>query len=51
VAEQVYEGHRLILVRPDLHVVWRGRDGLPEPGRLATLASGHLSNQVVLGRS
>jgi 2-polyprenyl-6-methoxyphenol hydroxylase-like FAD-dependent oxidoreductase len=50
-AETVYEDYRLILVRPDLHVVWRGRDGLPEPDRLAALASGHLSNQIALGRS
>jgi 2-polyprenyl-6-methoxyphenol hydroxylase-like FAD-dependent oxidoreductase len=39
-AASVYEGHRLILVRPDLHVVWRGRDRLPEPGRLAAPATG-----------
>jgi 2-polyprenyl-6-methoxyphenol hydroxylase-like FAD-dependent oxidoreductase len=50
-AETVYEGHHLILVRPDLHIVWRGRNRLPEPGRLAALAAGHLSNQIALGRS
>lgn len=43
VAEKVWEGHRLILVRPDLHVVWRGHDRLPDAGRLAALATGHLS--------
>jgi 2-polyprenyl-6-methoxyphenol hydroxylase-like FAD-dependent oxidoreductase len=42
-AEQVYEGHRLILLRPDLHVVWRGRDRLPDHGKLAALATGHLA--------
>jgi 2-polyprenyl-6-methoxyphenol hydroxylase-like FAD-dependent oxidoreductase len=48
-AESVYEGHHLILVRPDLHVVWRGRDRLPEPDQLAALATGR--NQIALGRS
>jgi hypothetical protein len=40
-AEPVYEGHRLLLVRPDLHVVWRGHGRLPDPGTLAALATGH----------
>jgi 2-polyprenyl-6-methoxyphenol hydroxylase-like FAD-dependent oxidoreductase len=44
-AAAVYEDHSLILVRPDLHVVWRGRDGrsgkLPDPGALAALATGN----------
>jgi 2-polyprenyl-6-methoxyphenol hydroxylase-like FAD-dependent oxidoreductase len=40
-AESVYEGHRLILVRPDLHVTWRGRGRLPDPDALAALATGH----------
>jgi 2-polyprenyl-6-methoxyphenol hydroxylase-like FAD-dependent oxidoreductase len=40
-AESVYEGHRLLLVRPDLHVVWRGHGRLPDPGALAALATGH----------
>jgi 2-polyprenyl-6-methoxyphenol hydroxylase-like FAD-dependent oxidoreductase len=39
-AESVYEGHRLILVRPDLHVVWRG-DRIANPAALAALAAGH----------
>ncbi len=33
-------GHDLLLVRPDLHVVWRGNT-LPEPVRLAAVATGH----------
>jgi 2-polyprenyl-6-methoxyphenol hydroxylase-like FAD-dependent oxidoreductase len=38
-ARDVY-GYDLILVRPDLHVVWRG-DALPDnPGKLAALATG-----------
>jgi 2-polyprenyl-6-methoxyphenol hydroxylase-like FAD-dependent oxidoreductase len=39
-AAEVYEGHRLILVRPDLHVVWRGHDRLPDPDRVAAVAAG-----------
>jgi hypothetical protein len=37
----VYEGYRLILVRPDLHVAWRGHDRLPDPGWLAATVTGH----------
>jgi 2-polyprenyl-6-methoxyphenol hydroxylase-like FAD-dependent oxidoreductase len=34
-------GHDLLLLRPDLHVVWRG-NGLPDdPAKLAALATGH----------
>jgi hypothetical protein len=33
-------GYDLLLLRPDLHVVWRGSQ-LPDPGRLAALATGH----------
>jgi len=40
-AGPVYEDHALILVRPDLHVVWRGRDRLPSPDGLAALATGN----------
>jgi hypothetical protein len=49
----VYEDHSLILVRPDLHVVWRGhdngRDELPSPEALAALATGN-SDAVGLPR-
>jgi hypothetical protein len=40
-AAAVFDGHRAVLVRPDLHVVWRGGDTLPDPAWLAALASGH----------
>jgi 2-polyprenyl-6-methoxyphenol hydroxylase-like FAD-dependent oxidoreductase len=40
-AGPVYEDLNLILVRPDLHVVWRGRDRLPNPDALAALATGN----------
>jgi hypothetical protein len=34
-------GHDLLLVRPDLHVVWRGNRLPEDPARLAALATGH----------
>jgi 2-polyprenyl-6-methoxyphenol hydroxylase-like FAD-dependent oxidoreductase len=47
-AAAVFEGHRLILVRPDLHIAWRdsgpgarAADRLPDPGLLAAIATGH----------
>lgn len=43
-ARSVYEDHTLILVRPDLHVVWRGRDELPDPDALAALATGNVAH-------
>jgi len=39
-AARVFEGHGLILVRPDLHVAWRGRDAIADPAQLAALATG-----------
>jgi 2-polyprenyl-6-methoxyphenol hydroxylase-like FAD-dependent oxidoreductase len=34
-------GRDLILLRPDLHVAWRGNQLPAEPGRLAALVTGH----------
>jgi len=34
-------GYDLILVRPDLHVVWRGNAPPADPARLAAMATGH----------
>src|SRR5947207_2108833 len=34
-------GYDLLLLRPDMHVVWRGIDFSPGPGKLAALATGH----------
>jgi hypothetical protein len=34
-------GRDLILVRPDLHVVWRGNAPPDDPRRLAAIATGH----------
>jgi len=38
-ARELY-GHDLLLLRPDLHVVWRG-NSLPEAAKLAARATGH----------
>jgi 2-polyprenyl-6-methoxyphenol hydroxylase-like FAD-dependent oxidoreductase len=34
-------GYDLVMVRPDLHVVWRGHAAPDEPQQLAALATGH----------
>ena len=34
-------GYDLLLLRPDLHVVWRGNRLPDDPGRLAAIATGH----------
>jgi len=39
-ARDIY-GYDLILVRPDLHVVWRGNAPPDDPARLAAIATGH----------
>jgi len=36
-------GHDLILLRPDLHVVWRGNRPPADPAKLAAIATGHQS--------
>lgn len=40
-AQAVYAGHRLILVRPDLHVAWRSGDSRPDAAGLAALVTGN----------
>jgi hypothetical protein len=39
-ARDIY-GYDLILVRPDLHVVWRGNQMIDDPKKLAAMATGH----------
>jgi 2-polyprenyl-6-methoxyphenol hydroxylase-like FAD-dependent oxidoreductase len=39
-ARDVYE-RDLVLVRPDLHVVWRGNAAPEDPARVAAIATGH----------
>ncbi len=40
IAREVY-GHDLLLLRPDLHVVWRGSQLPDHPDALAAMATGH----------
>jgi 2-polyprenyl-6-methoxyphenol hydroxylase-like FAD-dependent oxidoreductase len=42
IARDIY-GHDLILVRPDLHVVWRGNATPEDPERVAAIATGNFS--------
>jgi 2-polyprenyl-6-methoxyphenol hydroxylase-like FAD-dependent oxidoreductase len=39
-ARDVY-GYDLILLRPDMHIVWRGQNAPEDPHRLAAMATGH----------
>ncbi len=39
-ARDVY-GYDLILVRPDMHVVWRGNAAPEDPARVAAVATGN----------
>src|SRR5262249_46436991 len=39
-AHDIY-GYDLLLLRPDLHVVWRGNRPPDNPGKLAAIATGH----------
>jgi 2-polyprenyl-6-methoxyphenol hydroxylase-like FAD-dependent oxidoreductase len=40
VAREVY-GHDLVLIRPDMHVVWRGNAAPEDAGKVAAIATGH----------
>jgi hypothetical protein len=40
VAREIY-GYDLILLRPDLHVVWRGSAVPDDAARIAGIATGH----------
>jgi 2-polyprenyl-6-methoxyphenol hydroxylase-like FAD-dependent oxidoreductase len=40
VAREVY-GYDLVLVRPDMHVVWRGNAAPEDAGKVAAIATGH----------
>jgi hypothetical protein len=47
-ARKVYECD-LLLVRPDLHVVWRGTQLRADLGHLAAVATGHADGRVLNG--
>jgi hypothetical protein len=40
VARDVY-GYDLVLIRPDMHVVWRGNAAPEDAGKVADIATGH----------
>ncbi|NNC77402.1 MAG: 2-polyprenyl-6-methoxyphenol hydroxylase [Woeseiaceae bacterium] len=40
-AVAVYEGYELFLLRPDLHIVWRGNEPPANPERLVAMATGN----------
>jgi hypothetical protein len=42
VAREIY-GYDLILIRPDMHVVWRGNAPPEDAGEVAAIATGHPS--------
>jgi hypothetical protein len=39
-ARDIY-GCDLLLIRPDMHIGWRGNEAPAEPRRLAAVATGH----------
>jgi 2-polyprenyl-6-methoxyphenol hydroxylase-like FAD-dependent oxidoreductase len=41
-----FDGHPALLVRPDLHIVWRGFEQPADPDRLAATAAGHATAPV-----
>ena len=48
-ADEVLEGYTSLLVRPDLHIVWRGHGTVREPERLAAVATGHAHGRDARG--
>jgi 2-polyprenyl-6-methoxyphenol hydroxylase-like FAD-dependent oxidoreductase len=40
-AVEVYEGYELFLLRPDLHIVWRGNEAPVDLVKLVAIATGH----------
>ncbi len=48
-ARELYE-HDLLLIRPDLHVVWRANRPPDDPGAIAGVATGQRSTSFITGR-
>jgi 2-polyprenyl-6-methoxyphenol hydroxylase-like FAD-dependent oxidoreductase len=46
-AREVYGGFDAFLVRPDLHVAWRGSQTPGDPGAIASVATGALDGRLV----
>jgi hypothetical protein len=44
IARDIY-GYDLILLRPDLHVVWRGNGPPEDAAEVAAIATGHFADQ------
>jgi hypothetical protein len=40
IAREIF-GYDLILLRPDMHVAWRGNAAPDDPARVAAIATGH----------
>jgi 2-polyprenyl-6-methoxyphenol hydroxylase-like FAD-dependent oxidoreductase len=45
IAREIY-GYELILIRPDLHVVWRGNAAPEDAAEIAAIATGHFSESA-----
>lgn len=41
-AVEVYDGYQLFLLRPDLHIIWRGNTPPEDPARLTAISIGNL---------
>jgi 2-polyprenyl-6-methoxyphenol hydroxylase-like FAD-dependent oxidoreductase len=48
IAREIY-GYDLILIRPDMHVVWRGRAPPEEPAEIAAIATGNFARAARVG--
>ncbi len=40
-AVEVYEGYKLFLLRPDMHIIWRGNAPPIDPALLTSIATSH----------
>ena len=49
-AHEVYEGFDAFLVRPDLHVAWRGRRTPDDPQEIAAVATGSADHRLTASR-